>query len=156
MKNFLLTIICCLAALQLSVAQNYTERNKALFREKVQIANEGMAVNYAKYYADSHEVAGIGKRPKAVEILSKKYTDTFPDMKLEILELIAEGDLVMARCIATGTHKGDGIGLGIPATGKPMKTAHWTINKFNAEGKITESWSLNDTMTVMQQLGAFK
>jgi lipopolysaccharide export LptBFGC system permease protein LptF len=129
-------------------------RNKALFREKVQMQNEGKAVDYAKYYAESHEIKGIGKGPKAAEAHAKIYQDTFPDMQLNILELFAEGDLVMARCEATGTHKGDA--LGFPATGKTIKTAHWTINKFNAEGKITESWNLNDDMSVMKQLGIIK
>jgi predicted ester cyclase len=129
-------------------------RNKALFREKVALDNAGKAVDYTKFYAESHDIKGIGKGPKAVAAHAKMYKDTFPDMQQIILELIAEGDLVMARCEATGTHKGDA--LGFPATGKTMKTAHWTINRFDAEGKITESWNLNDDMSAMKQLGIIK
>jgi predicted ester cyclase len=154
MKKSILTLICLLVTIQLSLAQSNTERNKALFREKVALDNAGKAVDYAKYYAESHEIKGIGKGPKGVEAHAKLFKDTFPDMQQTILELIAEGDLVMARCEATGTHKGDA--LGFPATGKTMKAKHWTINRFDAEGKITESWNLNDDLSVMKQLGVIK
>lgn len=60
----------------------------------------------------------------------------------------------MARCEATGTQKGEM--NGIQPTGKTGKIAHYTINSFNAEGKIIESWNLNDTFSMMQQLGIIK
>lgn len=151
--NKLISIICFLAITQLSFAQSNTERNKAIYRELNQASNEGR-VDYAKYYAESHEIKGIGKGPKAVEALGNGYKKTFPDLQIRIIELIAEGDLVMARCEATGTQKGEM--NGIPATGKTGKIAHWTINRFNAEGKIIESWNLNDTLSMMQQLGIIK
>jgi predicted ester cyclase len=130
------------------------DRNKALYREINKLANEGKIVEVSKYYADSHEIKGIGKGPKATEILNQNYLKTFPDLQVRIIELIAEGDLVMARCEATGTQKGEM--SGIPPTGKTGKVAHWTINRFNEEGKITESWNLNDNLSMMQQLGIIK
>lgn len=128
-------------------------RNKAIYRELNQAANEGK-IDYAKYYAESHENSGFGKGPKAAEAHANSFKKTFPDLQVRIIELIAEGDLVMARCEATGTQKGEM--MGISATNKAIKTAHWTINRFNAEGKITESWNLNDNLSVMQQLGVLK
>lgn len=130
------------------------DRNKAIYRELTQLANDGKLTDYTKYYAESHEIKGIGKGPKAVEAYSAGYKKTFPDLNLRIIELIAEGDLVMARCEATGTQKGEM--NGIPPTGKTGKVAHWTINRFNDEGKITESWNLNDTLSMLQQLGIIK
>jgi predicted ester cyclase len=154
MKKTILTFICFLAALQLSVAQNNTERNKTIYRELTQMANDGKLKESSLFYADSHEITGIGKGPKAVEAYAMGFRKSFPDLHVEIIELIAEGDLVMARCEASGTHLGDM--NGIPPTGKKGKVAHWTINKFNAEGKIVESRNLNDTMAMMQQLGIIK
>jgi predicted ester cyclase len=154
MKKTIISIFCFLAIIQFSVAQSKTDRNKALYRELTQLANDGKITEGSKYYAESHEIKGIGKGPKAVEIYALGFRKSFPDLNIRIIELIAEGDLVMARCEATGTQKGEMDG--IPATGKTGKIAHWTINRFNEEGKITESWNLNDDLSMMQQLGIIK
>jgi predicted ester cyclase len=154
MKTTIISIFCFLAIIQFSVAQSKTDRNKALYRELTQLSNDGKLTESSKYYAESHEIKGIGKGPKAVETYALAFKKTFPDLNIRIIELIAEGDLVMARCEATGTQKGEM--NGIPATEKTGKIAHWTINRFNEEGKITESWNLNDTMSMMQQLGIIK
>jgi predicted ester cyclase len=154
MKKTIISIFCLLAIIQFSVAQSKTDRNKALYRELTQLANDDKITEGSKYYAESHEIKGIGKGPKAVEAYALGFRKSFPDLNIRIIELIAEGDLVMARCEATGTQKGEMDG--IPATGKTGKIAHWTINRFNEEGKITESWNLNDTMSMMQQLGIIK
>lgn len=127
------------------------DRNKALFREVKQLGNERKPIDYAKYYAESFEIKGIGKRPNAAEAYSNAFLKAFPDLQIKIIELIAEGDLVFARCEATGTQKGEL--NGIPPTGKAGKIAHWIVNRFNDEGKIVESWNLNDNLSMMQQLG---
>ncbi len=129
------------------------DRNKAIYSEMNKLANSGK-VDYSKYYAESFEIKGLGKGPAAALANSNRYLKTFPDLQVRIIELIAEGDLVMARCEATGTQKGEM--NGIPATGKVGTIAHWTINRFNEEGKITESWNLNDSLSMMQQLGVLK
>lgn len=156
MKTTIISIFCFLAIIQFSVAQSNDkkDRNKALYRELNQLANDGKIMESAKYYAESHEIKGIGKGPKAVETYALGFRKIFPDLNVRIIELIAEGDLVMARCEATGTQKGEMDG--IPATGKNIKIAHWTINRFDEEGKITESWNLNDNMSFMKQLGIVK
>lgn len=130
------------------------DRNKALFREVKQLGNERKPIDYAKYYAESFEVKGIGKGPKAAEAYNNAFLKTFPDLQIKVLEVIAEGDLVFARCEATGTHKGEM--NGIPPTGKTGTVAHWTVNRFNDEGKIVASWNLNDNLSMMQQLGIIK
>lgn len=130
------------------------DRNKALYKEINMLVSERKLAEASKYYSDSHEIKGIGKGPKALEIFNQKTIDAFPDLQIKIIELIAEGDLVFARCEATGTQKGEFNGI-LP-TGKSAKIAHWTVNRFNAEGKIVESWNLNDNLSMMQQLGILK
>jgi predicted ester cyclase len=156
MKTTIISIFCFMAIIQFSVAQSNDkkDRNKALYRELNQLTNNGKLAESSKYYAESHEIKGIGKGPKASETYALGFRKIFPDLNIRIIELIAEGDLVMARCEATGTQKGEM--NGIPPTGKTGKIAHWTINRFNEEGKITESWNLNDNMSMMQQLGIIK
>jgi steroid delta-isomerase-like uncharacterized protein len=65
-------------------------------------------------------------------------------------DLIAEGDKVVARITAHGTHEGEL--FGIPATGKTMRMSAigmWRI----ADGKIVEHWYEADNLGMMQQLG---
>jgi predicted ester cyclase len=131
-----------------------TERNKAIYQKINQLANQAKLEEVSNYYADEHEIAGVGKGPKAELIYAQAVMKSFPDLQIKILNLMAEGDLVMARCEATGTQLGEM--NGIPATGKKGNIAHLTINRFNAEGKITESWNLNDNLGMMQQLGILK
>ena len=74
----------------------------------------------------------------------------FPDLEWRIDDLIAEGDKVVARITAHGTHEGEL--FGIPATGKTMRMSAigmWRI----ADGKIVEHWYEADNLGMMQQLG---
>lgn len=130
------------------------DRNKALFRELEQLGNEQKPIDYSKFYADSFEIKDFGKGPEAAEKTRNLVRKGFPDLKVQIIELIAEGDLLFARCESSGTHLGDYFGN--KATGKRGKIAHWAVYRFNAEGKIVESWTLNDNLLLMQQLGVLK
>jgi len=74
-----------------------------------------------------------------------------PDLHFEIEEQIAEGDRVVNRLVARGTHKGEF--LGIPATGREVASDNVTIFRI-AGGKIIERWTIFDALGVMMQLGA--
>lgn len=65
-------------------------------------------------------------------------------------DLVAEGDKVVGRITAYGTHKG--LLFGVPATGKDIQVtgiAIWRV----ADGKIAEHWHQTDGLGLMQQLG---
>jgi predicted ester cyclase len=56
---------------------------------------------------------------------------TFPDWKLEIVEMVAEGDSVLVRCRVSGTHRGvaaravnGGFLVGVQPTGKHFEVQH--------------------------------
>jgi steroid delta-isomerase-like uncharacterized protein len=79
------------------------------------------------------------------------FWSAFPDLSAKIEEMVAEGDKVAIRVINTGTHKGEF--LGMPPTYKKVSfvgVGFLTIR----DGKIIEQWSVNDTMGLMQQIGA--
>jgi len=75
----------------------------------------------------------------------------FPDLTIHIDDLVGEGDNVVWRITASGTHKGTF--QGVPATGKSVKFgAQYT---FRIEhGKIVERWSTIDRIAVLMQIGA--
>ena len=73
------------------------------------------------------------------------------ERKVQILELIEEGDKVMSRNRATGKHTGVEW-MGAPADGKAYDIESWSIYRFR-DGKIVESWGLNDAMRLIMQVG---
>ncbi|HET9905083.1 MAG TPA: ester cyclase [Anaerolineales bacterium] len=78
------------------------------------------------------------------------YRNAFPDVHFTIDEQIAEGDKVMTRWTAHGTHQGEL--AGIPATGKSSTVTGIAIDRL-VNGKIAESWGIFDEFGMMQQLG---
>jgi len=78
------------------------------------------------------------------------YRSAFPDVQLTIEDQIAEGDKVVTRWTARGTHQGEL--MGIPPTGKQATVTGITVGRV-ANGKFVESWSNFDALGMMQQLG---
>ena len=79
------------------------------------------------------------------------YISAFPDMKATTEDIIAEGDKVVIRWTATGTHQGEL--MGIPASGRQVTWTGMTIYRF-ANGKIVENWWVYDALGMMQQITA--
>jgi predicted ester cyclase len=70
---------------------------------------------------------------------------------MEIMELIAEGDTVVGRFACTATHTGPW--LGHPPTGRRFERID-EIGIYRLRyGKISHTWSLEDNLTRLQQLG---
>lgn len=67
-----------------------------------------------------------------------------------IEQMIAEGDKVVTRMTAIGTHERDL--PGIPASGRPLEMTAIAIHRI-VDGKIVEHWSGKDEIGFLQQLG---
>jgi predicted ester cyclase len=75
----------------------------------------------------------------------------FPDMHMEVEDLIASGDKAVARVSFTGTHHGEF--LGVPQTGNEVAVQVIDIMRFNGAGLVCEHWGVTDMLSLMQQLG---
>jgi steroid delta-isomerase-like uncharacterized protein len=74
----------------------------------------------------------------------------FPDIRLKVEDVIAEGDKVVGRTTVTGTHRGEYMGLA--PTGKSV--AYNEIFIFRVDnGRIAEIWGVVDVFSQMKQLG---
>jgi steroid delta-isomerase-like uncharacterized protein len=73
----------------------------------------------------------------------------FPDLRVTIEDLIAEGDRVVARNTVTGTHRGEYMGL--PPTGKSVTYNEIFIFRV-VNGRIAETWGVVDVASLMKQL----
>ena len=78
------------------------------------------------------------------------YRSAFPDLRLTIDDLIAEGDKVVARWTAQGTNTGELMDM--PPTGKESKVTGISILRIS-RGKVVEQRANWDTMGMLQQLG---
>ena len=75
----------------------------------------------------------------------------FPDLERTIEDIVAEGDKVVARWTAAGTHTGEF--QGIPPSGNYATSSGITIFRI-ADGRIVEEWSESDLLGLLQQIGA--
>ena len=75
----------------------------------------------------------------------------FPDLRVTLEDEIAEGEKVVTRWIAQGTHQGEL--MGIAPTGNRVTIRGITIHRIG-EGKIVEEWENWDALGMMQQIGA--
>jgi steroid delta-isomerase-like uncharacterized protein len=130
---------------------------KAFMRRFIRAWNKGKAAAMAvidEVYADdfvSH--GGGGEETRGIKNVKKSTSETFiafPDNHFSIDDMIVEGDKVAARYTITGTHKGEF--MGVPPTNKKIKIRAIAIERF-AGGKIVEEWGMDDTLSLMQQLG---
>lgn len=80
----------------------------------------------------------------------RMFLDAFPDAHIDIEDLLADGDKIVARIVLRGTHQGPF--FGIPATGRPVVVPGIHLMRY-ADGKMVEHWSNSDDLGMMGQLG---
>ena len=120
------------------------EANKTVVRRLVdEVFNGGHLEVIDELYAT--ELAGAAKRWIA------PFRASFPDVHMEIVELIAEGDKVVGRFTCSATHLGAWLGQA------PMGRRFERVNEVwilgFREGRIVDVWSLEDTLDRLRQLG---
>lgn len=76
--------------------------------------------------------------------------NAFPDLVVSVEDQIAEGDKVVTRWTAQGTHRGSFFGL--EATGKQVRLQAIHIHQIE-NGKIVRLWEEIDMFGLRQQLG---
>jgi predicted ester cyclase len=134
-----------------------TEENKALIRRWIEAHNERnhLAIDeelIAPDFVFNGYPLGLGGE--------KQYAVTtyaaFPDLTMNIAELLAEGDRLAAPMSYDGTHQGDWanpvLGRTIPATYKQSVFTGIAIFQI-AGGKILEQWVVRDSLGNLQRLG---
>jgi predicted ester cyclase len=79
------------------------------------------------------------------------YSAVKPDVRMELVELIGEGDAVVGRFTCSATHLGEW--LGQAPTGRRFEQVdEVSIFRFH-EGRIAQVWSLEDNLGRLRQLG---
>ena len=128
--------------------------NKALVRRWFdEVWNQGRAASIDEMLTSDAVVHGLGpslRGPSEFKPFQAMYRGAFPDIDIQVDDMLAEGDLVAARWSGVGTHRGDG--LGFTATSKRAQFKGLTIVRVR-DGKIVEGWNSFDQLGMLQQLG---
>jgi ketosteroid isomerase-like protein len=141
------------------------DANKALVRRyfddffngrDVRGADELCATDYLE-----HAVAPFGDTepgpvngPEHLKDTMRWLTEQYPDVRMNVEALVAEGDMVVARVLSYGTNLGKLNGV-MPPTGRHFvaRQSHW----FRVEdGRLAEHWATRDDLTTMIQLGVIR
>jgi len=83
----------------------------------------------------------------------QQFFSAFPDSQVTILDMFGEGDKIVGRLRISGTNTGSFAGQ--PPTGKKIQFDSFRIYRI-VNGKIVESWAMQDRLGLMEQLGFIK
>ena len=115
---------------------------------KYELADEIISPNMVVHGAGGQTV-GMG--PAGLVDLIKTWRTAFPDGRMEIDDLIVEGDTVAIRNTWYGTHEAEF--YGVPPSGKPVAVTSVGIDRV-VNGLVSEGWGELDMVGMMQQMGA--
>jgi steroid delta-isomerase-like uncharacterized protein len=113
---------------------------------------DGFSAVLADDFLEHEETPGIPPTKDGVLQFFGMYRAAFPDLNMEPEDVLVSGDKVVARVRATGTHKGDFMGM--PPSGKSVDVELIDIIRFGDDGLAHEHWGVADQIKMMQQLGA--
>ena len=133
-----------------------TQDNKAIARRFAQVWGKGNLNTVDELAAPNLSVSypllpETVHGPEAFKQILMMVHSGLPDADASIEDEIAEGDKVVVRWRMRGTHTGEL--MGIAPTGKPVTWTGITIYRL-ADGKIVEEKGEEDSLGLMQQLGA--
>ena len=96
-----------------------------------------------------HDAAKDGKGPEGFYPFFDRLQAACSNIRVNVEQTIVENDLVCVRWSCTMRHTGDGLGL--PATGKPLKTTGISIVRVEGD-KLVEGWQNWDMLGMMEQI----
>ena len=121
-----------------------TEANKQLVRRLVD-----EAINPRN--PDAIDELATDELSQAARAWASPFRSAFPDFEMALVELIAEGDTVVAHFKCSGTHRGEW--LGVPPTGRRFEGVD-EIYIFRVRGgKLASAVGVEDNLTRLHHLG---
>jgi hypothetical protein len=132
-----------------------TENNKTIVRRFFdEVVSNGNLRVVDELCSPDYRVHATLSGPDAIDLdqtkeLVRSFRSSFPDARITIEDIVAEGDLVAARMMEQGTHAGEF--RGIPPTGRRVTYGSMTFLRI-VDGKIVDHWGLLDLPSLLQQL----
>jgi predicted ester cyclase len=98
--------------------------------------------------SEAGEVRGADNIKQEIEW----FRNAVPDLTYTVVDQVAEGEKVVTRYTATGTHQGEF--FGVAPTGNRIEMSGIQIDRFDENGKMVEEWPEYDLLGAMKQMGA--
>ena len=116
--------------------------------------NQGREDTMDRLFASDGIAHGLGggasmRGPEGYRPFYRAFREAFPDVHVEVLQTVTEGEMITTHCRVTGTHRGQSMGN---PTGKSVDFSGMTIVRFR-DGKIIEAWNNFDFLSFYQQIG---
>jgi steroid delta-isomerase-like uncharacterized protein len=112
---------------------------------------EGFGDLVADDFAEHQGGPGFPATKEGTLAFFRSLAQSFPDLCMDVEDLIASGDKAVARVGVTGTHKGEF--MGVPPTAARVEMQLVDIMRFDASGLVCEHWGVADMLSLLQQLG---
>jgi predicted ester cyclase len=128
-------------------------RNKDNYLKAKAAFNQKDMAGCMSYYALDHQIRSrdIGPGRQHIEQFLSSMHESWSDLVIVVEHAVAEDDWVAGRCTTTATHAK--MVMGIAPTNRKIQATFWDMHRFDAEGRIVETWNLMDSLAIMQQLG---
>ena len=130
--------------------------HSATMRRSYELINDGDIDGFGELLADGfvehEELPGLAPTKEGVVELFRTYRAAFPDLRMDVAEIIASDDKAVARVVASGTQTGEFMGM--PPSGKRIEVQMIDIMRFDDAGSVCEHWGVMDMLSMLQQLGA--
>jgi steroid delta-isomerase-like uncharacterized protein len=131
------------------------EDNRALIRR---FYDEGWTQNDLGVYdelvtddfVDHQALPGLPPGREGFRALNVMFRAAFPDLRVDVDNVVAEDDKVGCRWRSTGTHQGEL--FGIPPTGNKVDVTATVFYRVE-NGRLAEGWISRDDVGLMRQLG---
>ena len=137
-------------------ARSTTMDKAATMRSAYERISKGDISGFADLVADDfvehEELPGLAPTKEGAIEYFEMLLSSFPDLRMDVEDLIVDGAKAVARVRCTATHGGEF--MGIAPTGKAVEMAIIDIMRFDDDGLVCEHWGVADMMSLMQQLGA--
>ena len=146
------------AVLALQATQATETQNKKVIEAWAEAMNHGDLAYLEKViHPDFVDHAAFPGYPPTkagyLDLMKLAQAEWFGNMHVNLLNTVAEGDLVMIRVDASAVHKGTV--MGAKPTGKELKWASWGLYRLK-DGMLIERWEQLDSFAFMSQLGLAK
>lgn len=138
-----------------AAANAQAEANKATFRRFMEAFNQGDTTVVDSFVTenivDHSPMPGLAPGRAGLNQIVVALHAGFPDLKMTVEDIVADGDKVWAYSTTSGTMKG--MFMSMKPTGKAMTNVQgFDLVRFE-NGKMVEHWGVSDNTAMAQQLG---
>lgn len=104
----------------------------------------------AEDFVEHEQIPGMPADREAPKVFMTMVRNAFPDFRMTVEEVLQDGNKVIVRARAAGTHEGEFMGMA--ATGKSFDIPLIDIMEYDGD-KMVGHWGVMDMAGMMQQLG---